>query len=132
LELKGYSVEAGVKAFRKSLADAKTFTQLEQDFLVNGKLVEVKSRNLFFTRPQDYPYETCLVDTVEGYNAKEEKPLGYIIVSTHTGAMLWLDSDVAAWQIDKQADPDRGIEYAAYVAPKRLLRPLGMVAFGRS
>jgi hypothetical protein len=122
-------VEYGTRAFRATLADVGTFTRLDQDLIVNGRVLEVKARDVYFTTPQDYPYSTVLLDTVDGYNAKAEKPHGYVIVSALTGAMLYTPSNPEVWVQAMQPDPERNIRYLAYFAPKARVTPLGAVAF---
>ena len=74
---------------KKSIAEISKF-QDEPDIEWCGKIFEVKSRKISFTCPEDFPYNTILVDTVAGWEVKKRKPDEYICISTVTKEMIAL------------------------------------------
>lgn len=86
--------------------------------------VEIKERNLSFTGPEDFPYETVFVDDLRGLGMEQLRPIAYVFVSRHTGAWVWitpLDKD-DSWQETKVFDKSRNHEMGMLVAPKAHLR----------
>jgi hypothetical protein len=72
------------------------WTRKDIDIRVKGgKIIEVKSRSstCVFTNPGDFPFDDVFVDTVAGWERKEQKPYAYVFVSQDTGAMLWVPGD---------------------------------------
>lgn len=119
--LQGFQVEIPELKIRSSIKEANKWIN-SSDLIVNGAVIEVKSRNESFTSKLDYPYETVFVDTVSGYDAKETKPLAYIIISRPTGVMLCLKTlSAKGWKIESKFDRVRKIRENFYVCePKRL------------
>lgn len=109
---------------RDNIKEARKFKDTV-DLLVNGKEIEVKSRNEAFTSPESFPYPTVIVDTVNGYNIKEKKPLAYIMVSKKTGSLLYLKtSSPEGWTVEEKFDQTRRIRDKFYMASKSLLQPM--------
>ena len=52
------------------------------DLLVNGNRVEVKKRGINFTGKDDWPHKDFLVCAKHSYDMAENKPTGYIIMSS--------------------------------------------------
>jgi len=91
-------------------------------------VIEVKSRNESFISGNTYPYETVFVDTVSGYNAKETKPLAYIIISRPTGAMVVLKTlSSKGWNIESKFDHVRKIKEDFYVCKPKHLQTLDVL-----
>lgn len=67
-----------------------TIHQKDVVVLVGGRpaVLEVKSRNLRFTGPEDYPYPTVFIDTVPGWDSKAVMPAVVVVVSQKTEAIL--------------------------------------------
>jgi hypothetical protein len=90
--------------------------------LCNGRVIEVKSRSLTFTCAADFPYDTLIVDTVQGFDQKVDKPLMYICISQKTGAMLGLDVGLSRehWTVRQTYDRVAKIPCTNYEAHKSL------------
>lgn len=87
--------------------------------------VEVKERSLQFTSPEDYPYDTVIVDDLRGLGREKLKHFAYVYRSKPTGAWVWLcslDRD-DSWTTATTFDRGRGHEVPCLYAPKRHLRP---------
>ena len=86
--------------------------------------VEIKERNLSFTSPEDFPYDTVFVDDLRGLGKETLAPFAYIFVSRKTGAWVWitpLDRD-DSWTEQVVTDTTRGHQMGMLVAPKKHLR----------
>lgn len=91
--------------------------------------IEIKLRNLEFTSPEDFPYDTVFVDDVTGLR-KAEAPFAWVYVSQVTGCWVWLcsiDRD-GSWQERVVYDSMRGFAMPTLVAPSRFLRPSSQLA----
>ena len=87
--------------------------------------VEIKERNLKFTCPGDFPYETVFVDDLRGLGREFIRPLAYVFLSSVTGRWVWitpLDRD-HTWEEKTVKDNTRGHEMGMLVAPREHLRP---------
>lgn len=121
LTLQGFKVEMPNLTIRENIREADKYKN-SADLIINGKIIECKSRNETFTNINDFPYETIIVDTVSGYEAKEQKPTAYIMVSKSTGSMLCLPSLSSSKWIKKSIkDQIRKILDEFYMADKKLL-----------
>lgn len=104
------------------------FTQEQKDVVVGGMVLEVKSRKLRFTSPQDFPYSTIIVDGAWGFDQKDKKPKLYVFVSQITGAMMVLDVEQTRqfWEKILQNDPHMvgtpSEKYYAYVVGRQFLQ----------
>jgi len=97
----------------------------ENDLIVGGHYIEIKSRNEHFVDSGSFPYDTIFVDTVSGYDAKETKPLAYVMISRPTGSMLCIRGDnPGGWSVERKFDRTRKIWDDFYVCPKGRLQPL--------
>ena len=97
LRTHGLHVSVTPMAWRESIECRGEFSD-EIDLTVGlrrRKTIDVKSRNLAFTSPEDYPYETALVDTVSGWQAKPRKPAAIVLVSQIT-ARCWSSRPAAS------------------------------------
>lgn len=86
--------------------------------------IEIKQRNLTFTTPQDYPYDTVFVDDMHGLARERLQNFAYVYQSRHTGAWVWLtmlDRD-ERWVERKVFDRGRGHDVPTLVAPRSCLR----------
>ena len=93
-----------------------------KDLVVNGKLIEVKSRNLDFANHSDFPYSTLFVDTKDGFLKKKDRPAMYVCVSQKTGGLCALDvaSTFEKWTVKRTWDTIRKINLVAYECDKSL------------
>lgn len=86
--------------------------------------VEIKERNLVFTGPEDYPYDTVFVDDCRGLSKEPYRNLVYVYVSKPTGKWVWLcilDRN-HEWHEQVTHDRGRGHDFPILVAPKKCLR----------
>lgn len=86
--------------------------------------LEIKTRNLKFTAPSDFPYPTVFLDDEQGLS-RGPSPFAWVLVSKHTGAWVWasaLDRD-DQWRFETVWDSLRGFNIRALVAPASVLRP---------
>lgn len=132
-KLHGLKVEVPRLTIRENIEEADKWKN-SIDLFVEDVPFENKSRNEEFTYSGDFPYETIFVDTVEGYDAKEVKPYGYIMVSKPTGCLLWLPSSTPGkWTKEKKFDNTRQITCEFYMSDVKHLRPIStLVKYLRS
>lgn len=123
-KLQGFSVEVPELTIRSNIDEADKWIE-SKDLIVNGYHIECKSRNEEFTNSGDYPYDTCFIDTVSGYDAKTIKPLAYIIISRKTGSMLCIQSESNhGWKVEEKFDHVRKIRERFYTCQKNRLHPM--------
>lgn len=116
----GFEVHIPQLVVRKDIKDIPEFSD-EPDIECEGRIIEVKSRDLAFTCPDDFPYETILVDTVNGWSAKVRKPTEYVCISTITGGMICLCGETQPlWAQEERYDHTRNIMDLFYEAHKSL------------
>ena len=87
--------------------------------------IEIKERSLKFTSPEDYPYDTVIVDDLRGLSREPYKNLIYVYLSKPTGSWVWLcalDRD-ESWSEAVAFDRGRGHKVPCLYAPKSHLRP---------
>lgn len=97
----------------------------EFDLLVEGYRVDVKSRRLSFTSPGDYPYDTAIVDTVQGWKRKTDKPVAVLLVSQLAkGIVVVPPSQQHRWTKVTRFDSVRKCEFENYEAPRDDLKTL--------
>lgn len=88
--------------------------------------VEVKSVNLRFTLPNDYPHLGCLVCSYSSFSKKWPGELttkrDFLMVSRSTGAIIWLPwgTPIGLQQV---TDKSRGESYECVSADKSYLMP---------
>lgn len=120
--LQGLEVEIPELKIRSSIKEAYKWSDTP-DLIVNGSIIEVKSRNETFTSGSSFPYETVFIDTVSGYDAKKIKPLAYVMISRPTGAMVVLKTlSSKGWNIESKFDHTRKIRENFYVCRRRHLQ----------
>lgn len=111
--------------FAQTREEIKDFTANEKDIIVGDHVLEVKSRNLYFTDdPSTFPYDDLIIDTVSGFEGKANKPLAYVMVSQRTGGMFVVPSYTSKdWRVEVKYDRDRKHEDKFYLASKANGRP---------
>ena len=124
LRLAGLSVGLPELEIAETAEEALAFAQ-ERDLTVNGHVLEVKSRALYFTSPSDFPFETAIVDTVRGWDQKQPEPLAVVMVSQSTEAMVVLPvrRSRSAWTTAILRDRVRDLTDTFYLAPRSSLVP---------
>lgn len=87
----------------------------------DGEFVfEVKSRNIKFTTPEDYPFYTAFIGQVRHLNSR---PFNTVLVSTKTGSALVVPSKTRKFWTQKMIEDDvRGVTYPIYEVPTKYLR----------
>lgn len=118
----GRAVAHGVKLVLEGHNPKKDFCPTPD--AVAAVAIEIKLRNLEFTSPSDFPYDTVFVDDVTGLR-KAEAPFAWVYVSQVTGCWVWLcsiDRD-GSWQERVVYDSMRGFSMPTLVAPSKFLRP---------
>lgn len=125
LSSRDLQVEGGEQSFRGSIEEAPEYASII-DLTVEDIPIEVKSRELKFHTPGDFPYDTAIVDTVSGWEAKEVTPKYVICVSQLTNAMMFLDVDDTrpSWVEEGKEDEKRGILDLFYLCPTELWQPV--------
>ncbi len=92
---------------------------------VNCLPVEVKSVNLKFTFPNDYPHLGILVCSDSSWQKKwpgtDVTQRDFLLVSRETGAIVWLPKGAPVIR-KMQKDPSRGEEYLCVATHKAELR----------
>jgi len=109
---------------RRNINDRHKFKD-QKDLLVgifNKKpiLFEVKSRNLNFTCPSDYPFDTAIVSTVSSWKIREEKPHVVLLISQKTKKIIGVSrKSFDNWIINEnQKDNVRKIIDPSYLCHK--------------
>jgi hypothetical protein len=121
---RGLQVEVTPMEWRNTIEDRHRFSD-EFDLTVGSRRrcrVDVKSRRLAFTGPDDYPWPTALVDTVSGWDAKATKPSAIVLVSQETrGLAVIRVSTQGDWVVRRRFDQVRRIEDDFYEVRRDLL-----------
>jgi len=109
------SLKAGPVTDRERFINSK-------DLIVNGQVIEVKSRNQAFTCADDFPFSTLFIDTKDGFDKKVDKPVLYVCVSQNTGGMCALNvaDTYKHWVVEKTWDSVRKIKLTAYACRKEM------------
>lgn len=87
--------------------------------------VEIKERNLRFTSPEDYPFQTAFLNNVANSYLDVTQPLIYVLISSHTGAWVWVAATDQndEWTTAYQRDTTRGCNVLTLQCPRSYLRP---------
>jgi len=87
--------------------------------------VEIKTRDLKFTGPKDFPYESVFVANISNEAADLTAPLLYVIRSAPTRSWVWvLGADRnEQWTESDVRDTTRGTTIRMLSCPKNHLRP---------
>jgi len=97
----------------------------DKDIVVGGDFViEVKSRSLIFTEPDNFPFDTAIVDTVRGWDQKDPEPKAVVIISQWTwkAVCINVESSKHLWTTEHIHDSVRGIVDNTYLCPKECLK----------
>jgi len=109
-------------SFRKDISESTKYSKNDKDILIEGRIFEIKSRDIKFTSPEDWPksYWPMFLDTVKSFDQKIEKPVGYIFISQKTGALMATSvSKKNEWTTDKKWDHKRKIYDNFYFVDKK-------------
>lgn len=115
----GYAAEVPELFVSKKDGFDYSFAQSE-DVVVGRHVIEVKSRNLKFSGPENFPFQTIFVDTVEGYDLKDKKPALYVVISQLTGDMIAIETarTFEYWTKSRVYDRVRGVYISVYECPR--------------
>lgn len=98
------------------------------DYVGDYNSVEVKSVNLTFSGPQDYPYDQCLVCSQNSFlrkwPGKDTIQRDFLIVSRYTGSIVCIPVGTKVELGVEVYDMDRGEDYKGVRTPKENLRDL--------
>lgn len=112
--------------WRNSVTDRAEFAG-EVDIMVGRTrrlAVEVKSRRLLFTGPDDYPHPTAFVYGCGGWDRKPRKPTAIVLISQITDGMAVVGAATRhAWSKELHYDHERQIQAQFYMIARTLLRP---------
>jgi len=127
-EAHGLPVDVPDYSWRGSTEEIKDYLHT-WDMKIYDQRIEVKSRDITFdTYWRTFPWERAFVDTVHKYEAHEVKPMAYIYVSQHTGAMLTTPGSIAArdtwWEKKEAFDNVRKITDTFYTVGREHLDPI--------
>jgi hypothetical protein len=106
-------------------ASRKKFGLRDQDLLIGKSkiLCECKSRDIKFIDVDSFPYADIFIDTVSGYEKKQDKPKYTFCISQKTNAIIFTETDPSQkdkWEKKYIFDKKRGIRELNYSAPKAL------------
>ena len=91
IESWGVWVDCPPLSFARTREDIRLYTEQEKDVITRAGVIEVKGQRRLFTGDvAAFPYETQIVDTVESWEGKTEKPIAYVMVSLETIAVFML------------------------------------------
>lgn len=118
----GIPVEIVDDGIRTSKGQIAAYTKSSGDLKIKGWPFEVKSRNVRFTSPDDFPHWPMFVDTVKSYDQKLVKPKGYIFVSQPTGVLMGFTSKhIVNCSKEEKFDNKRQISDIFYCIERRFI-----------
>lgn len=123
LQQRRLSVEVTPMELREHVDERHLFAD-EIDLTVGNarRRVDVKSRDLAFTGPHDYPYPTAFVDTVSGWEKKKHKPCAIVLISQRTNGLAVIRrSTRMAWSQEEHFDRRRKINDMFFMVPREHL-----------
>jgi len=121
----GFDCPDPVLEKRGSVAEIHRFTENQTDLKVNGTVnIEIKSRNLKFTGPHDFPFDDIIVDGKHTFDTKKNRPDLYLMYSIPTGTILVIDPRFKdQWTVKQSFNNRRQSGRVSYFAPKEVLKP---------
>lgn len=112
----------------KNSEERRRMTLTEKDITLDllPHILEVKNVSVEFGwDPEDFPFPTTIVDTVNSYEDKQQKPLAYVLRSKKTGAMLAVGpSSKDRWKHKNLYDKKQELTDNFYIVDKRDLRSM--------
>ena len=121
LQPHGIRVVMAEPTVRKDVKDRGQYKD-EIDIMVGPYRVEVHSRNLAFTGPDDYPFETAFVDPKNDWDSANPVPHAMILISQRKGGIAVISAKTQdAWSVDNVYDSVRGYSEDVYLCPRNLL-----------
>ena len=86
-------------------------------YLMNWQSIEVKGRNLSFTSPSDFPYDTVLVTTASRWAPQRDDTPYYVFVSSKTGEAVCLLPDNDTVTVKHMVDKQKKVRDRFILAP---------------
>lgn len=117
-----------------SLQESREKFKDQVDLIVNGFIVEVKSRNYAFTCPDDFPFPTVGTETMSSWLRRIRKPDFYLSISKPTRRGIVLDTrgqTPADWECIGFFDKKRRIADRMYAVCKHKWLRVEECDFGR-
>lgn len=108
---------------RNDFAAIAEYSAHEQDSTIRGLVCEWKSRDYLFTCPEDFPFETVFIDTVNSIDLKEKMPDYYIFICQKNLAITAINVNETRewWRVEWAHDRVRGYGDRFYTCPRKLL-----------
>ena len=122
---RGLAVEVTPMEIREHI-DARHEFADEIDLRVGRarRRVDVKSRGLSFTGPNDFPHPTAFVDTVAGWEHKTYKPCAIVLISQRTHGLAVIPASTRkTWKPRRAFDHDREIYDWFFMVARTKLAP---------
>ena len=111
----GVKVEVEPLTLREDVSDREDYINTKDIVMQPGGVIEVKSVRLDFTDVNSFPYDPAIIDTVNGYDRKDPKPMLYVCVSQITGGMIATRGDrTSLWTTSAKWDRVRGFQEYFY------------------
>ena len=106
-------------------ASRKKYGEKDKDVLIGSNKLscECKSRDVYFSDVNSFPYPDIFIDTVSGYEKKEVKPTYTFCISQKSQAIIYTKTtpeNAPKWIKKYIYDKKRGIKELNYSAPKEL------------
>ncbi len=115
------------QSFDLTVCNDHTWTEQVYAGGLDGTSVEVKSLNLTFTCPDDYPFDEVLLCSQSSFNKKwpnrDYTCRDFLLVSRKTGSIVWVPQMT---QVGNKSvtDHTRGETYVAVTVGRDALKPL--------
>lgn len=118
---RGFGVKVGGLFLREEKSD--DFSEQADITLDTGIVLEVKSRSIKFSTPQDYPYKTAFVCAVKRWDKRRLRPHATLLMSEKTGAVLVVPTSTEKhWTQETIFDRHRGHPETCYSVAKSHLK----------
>ena len=129
---RGLWAECPPLRFARNGDEIKKFTADEKDVVTRAGTLEVKGQGRYFTWDlSEFRYPTQIVDTVESWEGKAEKPIAYVMVcKENMNCVVVPCSTRDKWRVETRYDNYKKKNYSFYVVDSSVLRPFSdLVAF---
>ena len=122
---RGLWVECPPLKFARNYEEIKQFTSEEKDVKTRAGIIEVKGQGRFFTDDvSEFPYDNQIVDTVESWEGKSQKPIAYVMVCMDNKACIVVPcSSHSSWRKKVIHDRKKDQDFEFYVADASVIRP---------
>jgi len=113
----GLDVDQGALSIRDDISEAHKYAE-QVDLVSYGYVLEVKSRNVAFTCPEDFPFKEIFIDTVRGVTNKHVDIFVCISQDTKEIIALPTKSTRKHWSVTMAHDNVRNIVEKFYVCDR--------------